>query len=196
MRNLDNGVFNALIEVLGSKIICWEESNASKKGYEMLKKYNLTEDELKIAKENMDNALEMYKNSMETKFGIEKLIVTLREKSLWDKIRNIQRVDLVYKNINVPGKFYLKNENIIDQNGNIITTKLLENLFQLHVKDQPENLIIYRPQRFDIRELIRGSSEYFGGPLETINCGEVYIDGVLQESKYYIFQNKLHVMPS
>ena len=27
----------------------------------MLKKYNLTEDELKIAKENMDNALEMYK---------------------------------------------------------------------------------------------------------------------------------------
>ena len=74
---------------------------------------------------------------METKtnkFGIEKLIVTLREKSLWDKIRNIQRVDLVYKNINVPGKFYLKNENIIDQNGNIITTKLLENLVQLHVK--------------------------------------------------------------
>ena len=42
-------------------MICWEESNASKKGYEMLKKYNLTEDELKIAKENMDNALEMYK---------------------------------------------------------------------------------------------------------------------------------------
>ena len=46
-------------------MICWEESNASKKGYEMLKKYNLTEDELKIAKENMDNALEMYKNIME-----------------------------------------------------------------------------------------------------------------------------------
>ena len=185
-----------LIEVLGRKMICWEESNASKKGYEMLKKYNLTEDELKIAKENMDNALEMYKNSMETKFGIEKLIVTLREKSLWDKIRNIQRVDLVYKNINVPGKFYLRKETIINKNGDIITTKHLEDLVQLHVKDQPKNLIIYRPQRFDIRELIRGSSEYFGGPLETINCGEVYIDGVLQESKYYIFQNKLHVMPS
>lgn len=61
LRNLNNGVFNALIEVLGSKMICWEESNASKKGYEMLKKYNLTEDELKISKENMDNALEMYK---------------------------------------------------------------------------------------------------------------------------------------
>ena len=115
MRNLNNGVFNALIEVLGRKMICWEESNASKKGYEMLKKYNLTEDELKIAKENMDNALEMYKNSMETKFGIEKLIVTLREKSLWDKIRNIQRVDLVYKNINVPGKFYLRKETIINK---------------------------------------------------------------------------------
>ena len=65
-------------------------------------------------------------------------------------------------------------------------------MVQLHIKDQPKNLLIYRPQRFDIRELIRESSEYFGGPLETINCGEVYIDGILQEGKYYIFQNKLH----
>lgn len=114
------------------------------------------------------------------------LIIIPVPRSITDKIlRRRERFRLIYKNIELPGKFY-----------EIPGEEELERLSQLHVKNQPENLLIYRPQRFDIRELIRGSSEYFGGPLETINCGEVYIDGVLQEGKYYIFQNKLHVMPS
>lgn len=58
---MDDGVLSALLNVLGSKSIVWEEKEASKKGYELLKKYNLTPEELKIAKQNLDNALEIYK---------------------------------------------------------------------------------------------------------------------------------------
>lgn len=62
IKNLPDGVINALLSVLGSKLINWEESNASKKGYEMLKKYNLSPKNLRLAKENMDNALKIYKS--------------------------------------------------------------------------------------------------------------------------------------
>ena len=50
------------MDVLGSKFINWEEKNASSKGYSMLNKYNLSREDLNLAKENMDNALEMYKS--------------------------------------------------------------------------------------------------------------------------------------
>lgn len=63
VKNLPDGVINSLLSVLGSKLINWEESNASKKGYEMLKKYNLSPKELRLAKENMDNALRIYKSN-------------------------------------------------------------------------------------------------------------------------------------
>lgn len=61
--NLPDGVINSLLSVLGSTLINWEESNASKKGYEMLKKYNLSPKDLRIAKENLDNALNIYKSN-------------------------------------------------------------------------------------------------------------------------------------
>lgn len=35
----------------------------SKKGYDMLKEYNLSPKELKLAKENMNNALRVYKSN-------------------------------------------------------------------------------------------------------------------------------------
>ena len=63
IKNLPDGVINSLLSVLGSTLINWEESNASRKGYEMLKKYNLSPKDLQIAKENMDNALRMYKSN-------------------------------------------------------------------------------------------------------------------------------------
>ncbi len=63
IKSLPDGVINSLLSVLGSTLINWEESNASRKGYEMLKKYNLSPKELQIAKENMDNALRIYKSN-------------------------------------------------------------------------------------------------------------------------------------
>ena len=63
IKNLPDGVINSLLSVLGSTLINWEESNASKKGYEMLKKYNLSLKDLRLAKENLDNALKIYKSN-------------------------------------------------------------------------------------------------------------------------------------
>ena len=63
IKNLPDGVINSLLSVLGSTLINWEESNASKKGYEMLKKYNLSPKDLRLAKENLDNALKIYKSN-------------------------------------------------------------------------------------------------------------------------------------
>ena len=63
IKNLPDGVINSLLSVLGSKLINWEEYNASKKGYDMLKKYNLSPKDLRLAKENMDNALKIYKSN-------------------------------------------------------------------------------------------------------------------------------------
>ena len=63
LRSLPDGVINSLLSVLGSTLINCEESNASKKGYEMLKKYNLSPKDLRLAKENMDNALNIYKSN-------------------------------------------------------------------------------------------------------------------------------------
>lgn len=57
-----NGVTYALLSVLGSKFINWEEKNASKKGYELLKQHGLSQNELRIAKENLDNAIKIYKS--------------------------------------------------------------------------------------------------------------------------------------
>lgn len=71
--NLPDGVINSLLSVLGSTLINWEESNASKKGHEMLKKYNLSSKELKLAKKNMDNALRVYKSN--SKIGWRKRLV-------------------------------------------------------------------------------------------------------------------------
>ena len=62
LRSLPNGVINSLLDVLGSTFINWEERNASSKGYSMLKKYNLSQKDLNLAKENLDNALEIYKS--------------------------------------------------------------------------------------------------------------------------------------
>ena len=62
MAGVPNGVINSLLDVLGSTFINWEERNASSKGYSMLKKYNLSKKDLKLAKENLDNALEIYKS--------------------------------------------------------------------------------------------------------------------------------------
>lgn len=54
---------NALLDVLCGKLVNWEERNASKKGYELLKKYGLSEEELKIAKENMNYAIGLYESN-------------------------------------------------------------------------------------------------------------------------------------
>ena len=61
------GVIGALFSVLGDKMINWEERNASKKAYELLKHYNLPKDDLETAKEYMNLALEKYKS--ESKIG-------------------------------------------------------------------------------------------------------------------------------
>lgn len=57
-----SGVTNAVLDILGSKFINWEESNASKKGYEMLKTYGLSKEDLEAAKKIMDYALEKYRS--------------------------------------------------------------------------------------------------------------------------------------
>ena len=63
MRNRKNsGVVNAFLSILASPIIKWEEKNASKKAYELLKKYDLSKEEMEVVKKNLDNALEIYKS--------------------------------------------------------------------------------------------------------------------------------------
>lgn len=62
LRSLPNTAINSLLDVLGSKFINWEEQRASSKGYKQLEKYKLSPKDLKLAKENMDNALNLYKS--------------------------------------------------------------------------------------------------------------------------------------
>ena len=58
----DPGIVNAFLSILASPVIKWEEQNASKKAYELLKKYNLSKEEMEVVKKNLDNALEIYRS--------------------------------------------------------------------------------------------------------------------------------------
>ena len=61
LRNRKNpGIVNAFLSILMSPIIRWEEKNASKKAYELLKKQNLSKEEMEIVKKNLDDAIKIY----------------------------------------------------------------------------------------------------------------------------------------
>lgn len=57
------GVINALVDILGGKLINWEERNATEKAFKLLKNYNLTQKEQDLVKENLNNALEHYRSA-------------------------------------------------------------------------------------------------------------------------------------
>lgn len=60
-KNSSNPVLKALFSVLMNENLVLTEQSASKKGYKMLKEHNLTKEELKLAKKNLDDAIVIYK---------------------------------------------------------------------------------------------------------------------------------------
>lgn len=58
---MKGSVFSALLSVLATSVIFLEEKEASRKGYELLKKYNLPSRDLEKARRNLDDALKLYK---------------------------------------------------------------------------------------------------------------------------------------
>lgn len=60
-KKLPPGVINAVLDVIASVFKVGEEVCASNKGYELLKSYNLSKEELDLARRNMSEAIEVYK---------------------------------------------------------------------------------------------------------------------------------------
>lgn len=61
VNKTENTVINALVDLIFSRAIIWEERNASKKAIELLRKHGLSGEELDRAKQLLGLSLEMYK---------------------------------------------------------------------------------------------------------------------------------------